>query len=151
MCVLTYIISCVPADGDDTEWGVELSVLHGFLTLNETALPGLHFELGDGASDRYMYFTGRYTNKYTLCMYIALTRSSRLLILYISKLIGDGATGTLLRTGRRRVRPLHAFHWKVYKYISSNIYIRIANICVLRLRVVYIPNFKRDGATGTPL
>jgi hypothetical protein len=45
-------------DGDDAAWGVQLSVESGFLTLNASALPALHFELGDGASDRFMYFTG---------------------------------------------------------------------------------------------
>lgn len=45
-------------DGDDAAWGVQLRVESGFLNLNASALPNLHFELGDGASDRYMYFTG---------------------------------------------------------------------------------------------
>ncbi len=51
-------LNLVDPDGDGAAWGVELSCEHGFLTLNETVLPRLFFELGDGVSDRSMFFSG---------------------------------------------------------------------------------------------
>ena len=84
-----------------------------FLILNETALPGLHFELGDGASDRYMYSTGRYTNT-SIQIYIY---ESQIFVLhsslsYVFRILnetalpglhlelGDGASDRYMYTGR---------------------------------------------------
>ena len=54
---LTYLapLSIRDPDGDVARWEVEVSVDHGFLSLNQSALPP-RFLLGDGASDALMRF-----------------------------------------------------------------------------------------------
>lgn len=81
-------------DGDLAEWGVQLSVSAGDLTLNTSALPDLRFELGDGMSDRFMYFTGR-PSRVAAAFHGATYRAIELRNDSISIAIADPADGVL--------------------------------------------------------